>query len=598
MSVALALTMLISMNCIPYAASDAAAWTPAAGTEILVADTPTAASARIAPEPTEYRVSLDDQVKLFASELAAVEGKTTERKIKFGPRADAGTNDIILILDSALTSIPAQGYTVALSGSQIVVSASDDDGLFFGCRYIIQQMKLNSKNVTAGVADNPDVLERALSLDIGRKYYSANWIKEIIKEMSWSNMNVLALHFSEEMGLGIQSTKFTWLNGRDGDLCVGASVPSDNTQLTQAEIAEIIEFAKLYHVEILPSSDSPGHMNYIVKKFNAKAASDAFSFTYDGISYSVAKNTDIGNYFHYNGQTAIVQGSRNTSYSRGIDISNAVAAAFTKSLLKEYADLFRSHGCTKIDIGGDELLGWGTSLSSTVPKWQQLDHWRTYAHNRAQSEGNPDYNKAVAYDAFIYYMNDMYDLVKSWGYTSVRMWNDDALRSDDTGWQQVVTLKSGLEILYWAPTANGSRNNIRTYLDAGHKVYNYLNYYNYYVLGSNYAVGSNNLYKGATQQKIYEEWNAFRFDTEGAALGEGKNTAAGNTNVLGTAFCIWCDTPNTETESTVKANVIPLLRAVGAKAWDYEANNKVSYSEFKSNVEIFGNYTDLGSVTV
>ena len=244
---------------------------------------------------------------------------------------------------------------------------------------------------------------------------------------------------------------------------------------------------------------------------------------------------------------------------------------FAKNLYAEYASFFKELGCTKFDIGGDELLGWGTSLASDS-KWKQLDHWKTYAQNRS---GNKN---AVAYDAFMYYMNDIYDLVKGYGYTSIRMWNDDALRSADTGWSKVVTLNPGMEIQYWSPTAN----NIWTYLNAGYKAYNFLNDYNYYVLGQAHD-GSG--YKGITPQRIYENWAPNIFIPYG---GTGSNTAIGNANVKGSAFCVWCDKPSTESAATVKAGILPCLRVNGAKAWDADLNSTVSYSYAKKLLELIG----------
>lgn len=368
---------------------------------------------------------------------------------------------------------------------------------------------------------------------------------------------------------GNNSKTYPWLAGGDNTLCIGGAsygVAEDNGKyITQDEMREIAEFAKLYHVEIIPSLDSPGHMNYAVKKYNAKYG------------------TDIGNYFHYNGKTAIVQGSgpeaAQKNYSRGIDISNKEAVTFAKNLYAEYAAFFKELGCTKFDIGGDELLGWGSAVvsTSTAPRWQQLDHWKAYAQKRS---GN---SKAVAYDAFMYYMNDIYDLVKSYGYTSIRMWNDDALRSADTGWSKVVTLNPGMEIQYWTPTANNSKNNIWTYLNAGYKAYNFLNDYNYYVLGQAHD-GSG--YAGITPQRIYENWAPNIFTPYGK---DGSNTTIGNTNVKGSAFCVWCDKPSTESADTVKAGIIPCLRMSGAKAWDADLNGTISYSRAQQLLKLIGN---------
>lgn len=500
---------------------------------------------------------LSKQVQLFAGALVSKELMEEVLPISYGDQTKAGKADILLVLDKN-ANIARQGYEISVSGGNVTVTASDVDGLFYGCNSLIRQLLVSG--CVVNTASAPDVAERALMLDIGRKYYTVDWIKEMIRELAWADMNALVLHFSEEMGLGIESKLYPWLNGRDGTLCVPQAIASDNRYLTQDEIKEIVEYAELYHVEIIPSFDSPGHMNYIVKKFNEQCATKPYSFTYQGVTYTKAAGKEIGNYYHYNNQTAIVQGSRNTAYSRGIDISDDVAVAFTKSLIEEYADLFYGLGCTKFDIGGDELLGWGASLAS-VAKWKQLDHWKAYAQNRSGS------SKAVAYDGFLYYMNDLYDLVSGMGYTSVRMWNDDALRSSDTGWSKVVELNKNIEILFWTADANNNTNTVGTYLDAGHNVYNFWDTYNYYALGTT-------SYPGVDPQTIYENWNPYVFSTS-------ETRAVGSGAVKGSAYCIWADNPAAVTEEGVMEKALPMIRANGAKAWD--ADTAVSYATYAAN---------------
>ena len=550
----LELAMLVAL--FPTAVLAVSEWQIASDTEIYWVET---ADAKIS------NADLKSQIQLFSQEMQAKGLTTTTLPISYGTQDLAGGHDIVLLLDTSL-GIAEEGYQISINGGQLCVKASDADGLFYGCRFVEQALLTGTGfSKATGVTVKPDYPERAFFLDCGRKYYSPDWIKDMIREISWSNMNAIYIHFSEEMGFRLESKTYPWLAGGDNTLCIGGAsygVAADNGKyITQDEMREIAAVAKLYHVEIIPSLDSPGHMNYAVQKYNAKYG------------------TDIGNYFHYNGKTAIVQGSgpeaAQKNYSRGIDISNTKAVTFAKNLYAEYAAFFKELGCTKFDIGGDELLGWGASLAS-VSRWKQLDHWKTYAQSRS---GN---SKAVAYDAFMYYMNDIYDLVKSYGYTSIRMWNDDALRSADTGWNKVVTLNPGMEIQYWTPTANSSENNIWTYLIAGYKAYNFLNDYNYYVLGQAHD-GSG--YKGITPQRIYENWAPNIFIPYG---GTGSNTAIGNANVKGSAFCVWCDKPSTESAATVKAGILPCLRVNGAKAWDADLNKTVSYSRAQQLLKLIG----------
>lgn len=571
--VALFVTVSMCIIYTPFDAEAASEWKVNTDTEIFWVNT---------QDSSKDNAELVEQIQLFDSELKACGATDTVLSIVYGEQMDAGQNDIVLILDSAL-GLPEEGYKIEV-GDQVIVSASDTDGLFYGCRYV-EQAILTGSGLTVGQTymDSPDCPERAFLLDCGRKYYSPEWIMDMIREMSWSNMNAIYLHFSEEMGFRLESKTYPWLAGADNTLCVNGSangVAADNGKyITQDEMRQIAEVAKLYHVEIIPSLDSPGHLNYAVKKYNEQYG------------------TDIGNYFHYDGKTSIVQGSgpetAQKSYSRGIDISNEEAVTFAQNLYKEYAAFFRELGCTKFDIGGDELLGWGSAVTSSVSKWNQLDHWKTYAQNRAESEGLSNYAKAVAYDGFMYYMNDIYELVSSYGYTSVRMWNDDALRTSDTGYQSVVELNENIEIQYWTPSANNSKNNIWTYLNKGYKAYNFLNSYNYYVLGNSHTDSGSGSYEGCTSQRIYENWNPYVFAPYGDT-NTGKNVSVGNANIKGSAFCVWCDNPSAETAEQVKSGVLPLLRSNGKKAWDADANSTLSYTEFSAQLDLLGNVpTDL-----
>lgn len=568
--VACVLMVSMCILCIPSYAEAASEWSVKGDTEIFWVST---------QDSLRENAELVEQIQLFDSELKACGATENVCPITYGEQKDAGQNDIVLILDSTL-GLPEEGYKIEVD-DQVTVSASDADGLFYGCRYVEQAILAgNGLEIGQTYTDVPDCPERAFFLDCGRKYYSPEWIKDMIREMSWSNMNTIYIHFSEEMGFRLESKTYPWLAGADNTLCVNGSasgVAEDNGKyITQDEMRQIAEVAKLYHVEIIPSLDSPGHMNYAVKKYNAQYG------------------TDIGNYFHYNGQTSIVQGSgpeaAQKSYSRGIDISNEEAITFAQNLYKEYAAFFRELGCTKFDIGGDELLGWGRAVvsTSTVSRWKQLDHWKSYAQNRAKTEGKSNYSSAVAYDGFMYYMNDIYDLVSSYGYTSVRMWNDDALRTSDTGYQSVVELNKNIEIQYWTPDANSGNNNVWTYLNKGYKAYNFLNSYSYYVLGQAHTESGSGGYEGCTGERIYENWNPYVFAPYGDT-NTGKNVSVGNANVKGSAFCVWCDNPGAETSEQVKAGVLPLLRSNGKKAWDADANSTLLYADFVACLEKIGN---------
>ena len=378
---------------------------------------------------------------------------------------------------------------------------------------------------------NSKVSERIFMLDCARKYLTPDWIKRLIDEISCVGFNVLQIHFAEEMGHRLESKTFPWLAGGDHSLCVfytAHGMPECNDKyITLDEMRDIVLYAQSRGMEVVPSFDSPGHMNYAVKKYNAYY------------------KTDISNYFHKDGKTTIVSGSSigkepsATSYSRGIDIANPEAVAFAKALYTEYGKFFRELGCKSFDMGGDELLGFGDSVDNSVPKWYNLEHWEKHAREVTK---NP---KAVAYDAFIIYMNEIAALLYSLGYESVRMWNDDTYRYADTGWCEAAKLDTSIDIQYWTHITNDSKNTASFYIDKGHSVYNFAATYTYYTLYPDKAPTHK------SPEEIVNEWNAYVFDS----VNPENVVKAPSDKVKGAGMCLWTDTPDIMTEDELLENM-------------------------------------------
>ena len=115
--------------------------------------------------------------------------------------------------------------------------------------------------------------ERIFMLDCARKYLTPKWIKNLIDELAEVGFNAIMIHFSEDIGLRLESKQYPWLAGGDHSLCVyGAAkgiAAEDDKYITQEEMADIVRHAQSRGLTVIPSLDSPGHMNYAVKKYNA-----------------------------------------------------------------------------------------------------------------------------------------------------------------------------------------------------------------------------------------------------------------------------------------------------------------------------------------
>ena len=366
-----------------------------------------------------------------------------------------------------------------------------------------------------------------MHLDCGRKYFTPAWIKSLIDELASLGYNALQLHFSEEMGFRIESKLYPWLAGSYISLCVrqlGQTDPDEGKYLTQDEVIDICEYAAEAEIEIIPSFDTFGHCDYIITKYEE----------YYGI-----ENT-IRNYYSPRQSTIQSMGSSYTGpiSNKSIDPTNEVARAFLKSLVVEMATLFRKCGCTRWDIGADELLAVGKPLPSGPIRWAELTHWDAYAKKKFHSQS------ARAMDVYVDWINEINRLLKNMGYEKTYIWNDvygiESVNGT-TVWNKVITLDKDVEFMWWQRNGQYSIT-LDNAIKAGYKVINCDSSQNYYVLTPNYTQPTVNSY---VEHDATNFGNYSRHPYDSA--------------VVGTMFCVWCDNPVGMTETQIMTNIIPLL---------------------------------------
>ena len=510
----------------------------------------------------EPSTELKATFKLLNAEFAAKKKPTkTTLPIVYGKKSQAQEGDIVIRIASSGYS--AEGYSLKVQKNKIFVTAGTTDGIFYGLRTLLKSFVSKGSNTIpcCVIKDRPDVSERTVHLDCGRKYFSKTWIKNFIKRMSWQGYNAIEIHFSDDQGLRLESKKFPWLAG---------SYNGNNRTLSQEYMVEICEVAKRYHVEVIPSFDSPGHMEYIVKKYkNYVKNHPNFTFSYNGKTYSKKKSgfKNISNYFKY-------EGDRSTYTYSGINLANSTARAFANALIDEYAEFFKEQGCTKFNIGGDELLGWdNVTLSGRTftfyDKWEALEHWDNYAKNVLGIKNG----KAI--DTFISYLNSTAKRLEKKGYTC-RVWSDEIERVDN----QHVKLKKSIHIVYWS----NKFAPLSTLKQKGYTFHNAVSLWTYYVTTDGGG------YKRSNKEDIYKYWNPKSFADPFKSAKTVPSDQYG-----GAYFCIWCDYPNKRTQKEVWTATYGRTWSSSTKMWNRQINTKdsgtgkaISYATFEKYTKRLG----------
>lgn len=159
--------------------------------------------------------------------------------------------DICLGLVPADNRLGTEGYS-AVVGDRIEISAPTDAGVFYGTRTLLQ-LFAQGRMVRGGVIrDWPDYRERGLMVDVGRKYYSLQWLENQIRDLAYQKLNCLHLHLSDNLGFRIESETHPELN-KDA-----------SPYYTKTEIRTLIALGAQYHVTIIPELELLAHADPVL----------------------------------------------------------------------------------------------------------------------------------------------------------------------------------------------------------------------------------------------------------------------------------------------------------------------------------------------
>ncbi len=152
-------------------------------------------------------------------------------------------------------------YSLGVSNGGIRISADMPLGALRGIETFLQLVQQN-QNLSpeaatspgfsvpvVSIRDEPRFEWRGLSLDVSRHFIPADEVKRTIDGMSAVKLNVLHWHLSDDQGFRMESRKYPRLQ----------EYGSDGLYYTQAEVRDVIAYARERGVRIVPEFDMPGH---------------------------------------------------------------------------------------------------------------------------------------------------------------------------------------------------------------------------------------------------------------------------------------------------------------------------------------------------
>jgi hexosaminidase len=145
-----------------------------------------------------------------------------------------------------------ESYRLEVAPSGARLQAATTVGALRGLETLLQLVESDSAGwyvPAVRVDDTPRFPWRGLLIDVGRHFEPVEAIKRQLEAMAAVKLNVLHWHLSEDQGFRVESIRHPLLHQRG----------SDGLYYTQAEIREVVGFARDRGIRVVPEFDMPGH---------------------------------------------------------------------------------------------------------------------------------------------------------------------------------------------------------------------------------------------------------------------------------------------------------------------------------------------------
>jgi hexosaminidase len=338
-----------------------------------------------------FRVALDgyQEPRLEAAATRLIRRLSQQTAI---PMSDAVEQDsskakLVIHCDHAGETVQSvkedESYQLEVTPQQARLSAPTPVGALRGIETFLQLVDLNAQGFGAPavrISDRPRFPWRGLMIDVSRHWMPAEVLHRNIDAMAAVKLNVLHLHLSDNQGFRIESKKYPKLQ----------ELGSDGHYFTQAQITELVAYARDRGIRVVPEIDMPGHSTswyvgypelasgpgpyQIERKWGIfdpaldPTREETYTFL-DGLIGEVAALFP-DEYLHVGGDE--VNGKQWDA--------NAQIAAFKKAQgMKDNADLqlyFNHHLLPIVQKHGKKMIGWDEIFHPDLPKDIVVHSWR------------------------------------------------------------------------------------------------------------------------------------------------------------------------------------------------------------------------------
>lgn len=324
--------------------------------------------------------------------------------IKLEESKRASSNTIKFYQNS---TIKEEGYQLAITNDSITISSSTAAGAFYATQTLLQLIVSSttdkSKSIllsALSINDYPLFKYRGYMLDVARHFFSLDYIKKLIRALSYYKINYLHLHLTDDQGWRCEIEKYPLLNkigswrnetqiGHRTDVPLKFDGIKHGGYYKKSELKELVSYASKYNIQIIPEIDIPGHAQAILAAYP---------------QYGCVKDTTY-------------EVSTKWGVHDNILCPKEETFTFIEDILYEISEIFP---CKYIHIGGDEVPArrWTESyFCQNLLKEKNMNNINmihTYFINRITSFAKKIGRKIIGWDEILNSNLDKSAIVMSW----------------------------------------------------------------------------------------------------------------------------------------------------------------------------------------
>jgi hexosaminidase len=208
-----------------------------------------------------------------------------------------GSNVIQLKLQNIVVNNTAsEAYKLSINDNGVEIIGSDVAGVFYGIQSLIALLPIEvfRESLPAisldfiHIEDAPRFAYRGLHLDVSRNFHSKQSVEKLLDLMSFYKLNKFHIHLSDDEGWRLEINglpELTEVGARRGHTvnelqnlypAYGSGPFSDPAvsygtgHFSREDFIDILKYATVRHIEVIPEIDVPGHARAAIKSMNAR----------------------------------------------------------------------------------------------------------------------------------------------------------------------------------------------------------------------------------------------------------------------------------------------------------------------------------------